>query len=362
MSLPVLEQAKWDALRQGSVIPAHPLALTADRRLDERHQRALSRYYLASGAGGLAVAVHTTQFAIREPRFGLHRPVLELAAGVAREQARPGGSAAHRPIVLVAGVVGRTEQAMAEAAMARDLGYDVALLQLGAFSEATDDELAAHCQRVADVLPLFGFYLQPAVGGRRLGRAFWRRFASISNVVAIKVAPFDRYATLDVMLGVAESGRGREVALYTGNDDAIIADLLFALETTDATGGALTLRFVGGLLGHWAVWTSRAVEALGRVREVVRSGAAVPLELLELGWRTTDANAALFDPGHRFAGCIPGIHEVLRRQGLLAGRWTLDEHEGLSPGQLEEIERVCAAYPELADDVFVAAHLEDWLA
>ena len=362
MGLPILEQAKWDVLRRGVVIPAHPLALTAERRFDERRQRALSRYYLASGAGGLAVAVHTTQFAIREPRFGLHRPVLELAAEVAHEQSRPGGSTADRLIVLVAGVVGRTEQALAEAAMARDLGYDAVLLQLGAFGDAPDDELVAHCERVAEVLPLFGFYLQPAVGGRRLGRDFWRRFAAIPNVVAIKVAPFDRYATLDVMLGVAGSGRGREIALYTGNDDAIIADLLFRLETLDTSGQPLEMRFVGGLLGHWAVWTSKAVEALGLVQLACQAGGSVPSELLELAWRTTDANAALFDPGHRFAGCIPGIHEVLRRQGLLTGLWTLDEDEGLSPGQLAEIDRVCAAYPELSDDGFVAAHLEEWLA
>lgn len=358
----MLDTARWEALRRGLVIPAHPLALTADRRLDERHQRALSRYYLASRAGGLAVAVHTTQFAIREARYGLHRPVLELAAEVAREQSRPGGSAAGRPIVLVAGVVGRTEQALAEVAMARELGYDAALLQLGALGDASDDELVAHCRRVAEVLPLFGFYLQPAVGGRRLGREFWRRFASIPNVVAVKVAPFDRYATLDVMLGVAASGRGREVALYTGNDDAIMADLLFRLETADASGGQLALRFVGGLLGHWAVWTSQAAKTLARVHEAIDRGGPPPVDLLELAWRTTDANAALFDPGHRFAGCIPGIHEILRRQGLLAGRWTLDEGEDLSPGQMAEIDRVCAAYPELTDDDFVAAHLDEWLA
>ncbi len=236
------------------------------------------------------------------------------------------------------------------------------LLQLGAFGDASDDELVAHCERVAEILPLFGFYLQPAVGGRRLGRGFWRRFAAIPNVVAIKVAPFDRYATLDVMLGVADSGRGHEIALYTGNDDAIIADLLFSLETSDAAGAALTLRFVGGLLGHWAVWTSSAVGTLGRIHETLQAGGPLPLDLLELAWRTTDANAALFDPGHGFAGCIPGIHEILRRQGLLAGRWTLDPAEDLSPGQLAEIDRVCAAYPELVDDDFVAAHLDGWLA
>ena len=362
MGLPILEQAKWDVLRRGIVIPAHPLALTAERRLDERHQRALSRYYLASGAGGLAVAVHTTQFAIREPRFGLHRPVLELAAEAAREQSRPGGVAADRPIVLVAGVVGRTEQALVEAVMAGDLGYDAVLLQLGAFGDAPDDELVAHCERVAEVLPLFGFYLQPAVGGRRLGRDFWRRFAAIPNVVAIKVAPFDRYATLDVMLGVAGSGRAREIALYTGNDDAIIADLLFRLETLDTSGQPLGDALRG-----------RAAGALGGLDEQGGRGAGAGAARLS-GRRVRALGAArvgmAYDrcercdlrPRARFAGCIPGIHEVLRRQGLLAGRWTLAEDEELSPGQLAEIDRVCAAYPELTDDDFVAAHLEEWLA
>jgi hypothetical protein len=259
-------------------------------------------------------------------------------------------------------VLGRTEQAVTDAALARDLGYDAALLQLGAFGDAPDDVLVAHCERVAEVLPLFGFYLQPAVGGRRLDRDFWRRFAAIGNVVAIKVAPFDRYATMDVLLGVAASGRGREVALYTGNDDAIVADLLFRFQTVDPEGEALSLRFVGGLLGHWAVWTSRAVELLRRVHAIVETGGPWPGDLQDLALRTTDANAALFDPAHGFTGCIPGIHEVLRRQGLLAGRWTLDEHEDLSPGQAEEIDRVCAAYPELVDDDFVAEHLDAWLA
>jgi dihydrodipicolinate synthase/N-acetylneuraminate lyase len=360
VALPELDVTRWDALRRGLVIPAHPLALTAGRRLDERHQRALTRYYLASGAGGLAVAVHTTQFAIREPRFGLHRPVLELAADVVRAT-RPGGVVG-APVVMVAGVLGRTDQAIAEASLARDLGYDVALLQLGAFGDAPDDEVVAHCRRVAEVMPLFGFYLQPAVGGRRLGRDFWRRFCAIENVVAIKMAPFDRYATLDVLLGAAWSGRGREIALYTGNDDAIVADLLFGLDTVDEEGRSLRLRVVGGLLGHWAVWTSRAVSMLERVHGVIDAGGSAPPEIMDLAVRTTDANAALFDPAHGFRGCISGIHEVLRRQGLMAGRWTLDEDEDLSPGQLAEIDRVCAAYPDLIDDTFVAEHLDGWLA
>jgi dihydrodipicolinate synthase/N-acetylneuraminate lyase len=391
---PTLDRAAWDALRAGVVIPAHPLALTADRRLDERHQRALTRYYLASGAGGIAVAVHTTQFAIREARFGLHRPVLELAAETTRERQASSGTAGESPTqgadvpatpgaaggspvpdasgetpipgapgspILVAGVLGRTDQAVAEASLARDLGYDIVLLQLGALGEAADDELVVHCERVAEVMPLFGFYLQPAVGGRRLGRDFWRRFAAIPNVVAIKVAPFDRYATLDVLLGVATSGRGQQVALYTGNDDAIVADLLFQFATTDQDGSPLALRFSGGLLGHWAVWTSKAVRLLQQVQAAHAAGGAIPADLLELAHQTTDANAAIFDPANRFAGCIPGIHEVLRRQGLMAGRWTLDADEDLSPGQLAEIDRVCHAYPHLVDDAFVAAHIDDWL-
>lgn len=348
------------ALATGLVIPAHPLALTAERRLDERHQRALTRYYLAAGAGGVAVAVHTTQFAIREPRVGLHRPVLELAAEVVAEEQRPGGLAHGRPIVKVAGVVGRTEQAMREARLARDLGYDVVLVQLGAFAGDTDDAMIDHCRSVAEVMPLFGFYLQPAVGGRHLGRDFWRRFAQIPNALAIKIAPFDRYATLDVVQGVAMSGRADEVALYTGNDDAIVLDLLsrFAVSTP---AGPRTLRIVGGLLGHWAVWTSRAVETLDRVRPVTAADMPVPADLVDLAVATTDANAALFDAANGFAGAIAGVHEVLRRQGLLRGVWCLDPEEGLSPGQAAELDRVSAAYPGLTDDAFVAAHLDDWL-
>jgi len=357
----MLSPSKQAALARGLVIPAHPLALTEARRLDERHQRALTRYYVASGAGGIAAAVHTTQFAIREPRVGLHRPVLELAAETVREELAASDPGGGDPFVLVAGVLGRTEQALAEASLAYDLGYDLALLQLGALGDADDDELVAHCERVAEVLPLFGFYLQPAVGGRRLGRDFWRRFAAIPSVVAIKVAPFDRYATLDVVLGVAASGRGRDVALYTGNDDAIVFDLLTRFSTVAPDGSSLELRFSGGLLGHWAVWTSKAVPLLQRIKAIVASGESVPADVLEIAVQTTDANAAIFDPANRFAGCIPGIHEVLRRQGLMAGRWTLEADEELSPGQSAEIDRVMAAYPHLVDDDFVAAHIDDWL-
>jgi dihydrodipicolinate synthase/N-acetylneuraminate lyase len=331
------------------VIPAHPLALTAARALDERRQAALTRYYIDAGAGGLAVGVHTTQFAIREA--GLLQPVLSLAMEALRAEEADRGSRR----VAVAGVVGTTAQAVREAERARDLGYDLALLGLGALREASVAELVAHCRRVAEALPVFGFYLQPAVGGRALEYAFWRAFLEIEGVAAIKVAPFDRYQTLDVVRALAESGR-RDVALYTGNDDAIVADLL----TGFAAGGREPVHFAGGLLGQWAVWTRRAAALLEEVRRCRDSGQGA-LELLRLGAELTDANAALFDARNAFAGCIAGIHEVLRRQGLLAGRWCLDPHEDLSPGQMEEIERVLAAYPHLADDAFVAENLDQWL-
>lgn len=333
-------------LREGVVIPAHPLALTAARKLDERRQRALTRYYLDAGAGGVAVGVHTTQFAIREPSFGLYRPVLELAAETALEWERRRG----RRIVRVAGVIGRTRQAVAEARLARELGYDVALLSLGALTRASDRELIAHARAVAAELPLMGFYLQPAVGGRKLSYSFWRRFVELEQVVAIKIAPFNRYDTWEVIRAVADSGRQREIALYTGNDDSIVTDLL-----TRYPGG---IRMVGGLLGHWAFWTRKAVELFRRARSAKGQGTA---RLLSLGAQITDANGAIFDAANEFAGCIPGIHEILRRQGLLRGRWCLDPREELAPGQAKQIDRVCRAYPHLADDEFVREHLDGWL-
>ena len=337
-------------LLEGAVIPAHPLALTEARRLDERRQVALTRYYCDAGAGGIAVGVHTTQFAIRDPSIGLLDPVLALAIDTMR-----GWCAARQPQpIAVAGVCGPTAQAITEAELAVSLGYEAGLLSLGALREADNDRVLAHCRHVADIIPVVGFYLQPAVGGRILDRRFWRAFLDIENIVAIKVAPFDRYRTLDVVGALAESGR-RDVALYTGNDDAIVADLLTPFPARD---GQPPLRFSGGLLGQWAVWTKKAVELLGRCRA---AGAGDTQALLALGAELTDANAALFDPSHQFAGCIPGIHDVLRRQGLLAGRWCLDPHEELSPGQAEEIDRVLARYPHLTDDDFVGERLDRWL-
>jgi dihydrodipicolinate synthase/N-acetylneuraminate lyase len=338
-------------LLEGGVIPAHPLALSVQRRLDERRQVALTRYYLDAGAIGVAVGVHTTQFRIREA--GLLEPVLRLAADTMDRLEREGGPRR----VRVAGVCGHLVQARREAELAHRLGYDAGLVSLSALAAASNDALLAHCREVARVLPLFGFYLQPAVGGRVLDHDFWRRFLEIEAVVAIKVAPFDRYRTLEVARAVAASGRSGEVALYTGNDDAIVADLLADLDF----GGGCRVRFTGGLLGQWAVWTRRAVELLEKVRECRTTGAHAR-ELLALGPQLTDANAALFDARSGFAGCIAGIHEVLRRQGLLEGRWCLDPEEDLSPGQDEEIDRVLRAYPHLTDDAFVAENLGRWLS
>ena len=344
-------------LMEGMVIPAHPLSLTSHRRLDEHRQRALTRYYLGAGAGGIAVGVHTTQFEIHDSNVGLFQPVLELAAEEA--QRFIGGN--RLPPVKVAGLVGTTSQATREATMARDLGYDCGLLSLAMMRDASDSELIEHARAVAEVIPLFGFYLQPSVGGRILSFDFWRRFAEIGSVVAIKIAPFNRYNTIDVIRAVAASGRAGEIALYTGNDDSILLDLVTKFRF-EASGAGCSLRIVGGLLGHWAVWTRKAVELLSEVHEVVRHGGPIPAELLTRNIQITDANAALFDPQHQFAGCLPGIHEVLRRQGLLQGRWCLNPHEELSPGQMEEINRVYRAYPHLNDDSFVQEHLDEWLA
>ena len=332
-----------EKLRSGLVIPAHPLALNSNRQLDERRQRALTRYYLAAGAGGIAVGVHTTQFAIREPKVGLLEPVLTLAVEESRGH----------DIVKGAGVCGKRSQALAEAQLAARLSYDVALLSLADLRDATIAELVEHTRSIASVIPIMGFYLQPSVGGRILPYEFWRQFLEIENVVAVKIAPFNRYQTIDVVRALAQSGRAQEIALYTGNDDSILNDLL-----TPFDFGTEQIRIAGGLLGHWAVWTKTAVSHLALVKS---SPNGVSGELLTLAAQVTDANAALFDPAHGFHGCIPGIHEILRRQGLLEGRWCLDPSEDLSPGQMEEIDRVCRAYPHLQDGKFVQEHLDDWL-
>jgi hypothetical protein len=343
-----------EALNRGVVIPACPLALTCERKLDPRRQRALIRYYRAVGVGGLAVGVHTTQFAIRDPRHGLFKPVLELAAAELDVSDLQGNA----PFVRIGGVCGTTQQAVTEAELLRERGYHAALLSLSALRQADEETCVDHCGAVAEVLPLVGFYLQPAVGGRVLPLSFWRRFAEIENVVAIKIAPFNRYQTLDVVRAVAESGR-TDIALYTGNDDAIVHDLItpFRIVSGDRV---VELAIVGGLLGHWAVWTRRAVGLLKECQQARRAG-CVSADLLAKAAAVTDCNAAFFDAANGFAGCIAGLHEVLRRQGLLEGIWCLDPNEGLSPGQAEEIDRVYRAYPELNDDEFVRRNLDSWL-
>ena len=331
-------------LLSGLVIPAHPLALTAERKLDERRQRALTRYYMSAGAGGIAVGVHTTQFAIRDPKFELFQPVLELAM----EEIR--GS----QVVKIAGVCGKQSQAQAEAELAAGLGYDAALLSLADLRDQPIPTLLDHARSIASIIPIIGFYLQTSIGGCVLPYEFWREMAEIENLVAIKIAPFNRYQTLEVIRAVADSGRAQEVALYTGNDDHILLDLLSEFDL-----GGERIRFAGGLLGQWAAWTKAAVCQLERVKRHSKGDLA---ELIKLAQQLTDANAALFDPANNFRGCIPGIHEILRRQGLLEGRWCLDPHEDLSPGQSEEIDRVCRLYPHLTDDTFVQEHLDEWLS
>lgn len=336
-----------ELLRQGTAIPASPLALTAARTFDPRRQRALIRYYLDAGAGGIAVGVHTTQFEIRD--VGLYEPVLKTAIETA-------DAWVDRSVVCIAGLVGKTDQALREADIARGLGYHAGLLSLAAWKGATEDDIIDHCARVAATIPLVGFYLQHAVGGVRLSADFWRRFAQIDNVVAVKMAPFDRYKTLDVVRGVIAAQAEDRVTLYTGNDDHIVLDLVTPYHVP-RNGVPVTVRIKGGLLGHWSVWTKRAVETLQRCQTESLSA-----DLLGLDSRITDCNAAFFDVANDFKGCIAGCHEVLRRQGLLEGTWCLNPKESLSPGQNEEIDRVYSAHPDLNDDAFVSNNLERWLA
>lgn len=354
MNFRELTEDKIKLLHKGTVIPALPLAVHEDRRLDERRQRALFRYYLNAGAGGVAVGVHTTQFAIRSPKVNLYEPLLRLA----NEEFDNYYKINNRPVIRIAGATGNTKQAVNEARLASDNNFDAVLLSLAAFKDADNNELLVHCRQVAEVMPLFGFYLQPSVGGRKLDVDFWREFAAIDNVIAVKIAPFNRYHTLDVVRGVVESGRAVNVALYTGNDDNILVDLLtefhFNLNNT-----IVKKRIVGGLLGHWSVWTRSAVKLLKMIQE--KNYQCNMQEMLTLASQITDSNAAFFDAANGFTGCITGIHEVLRRQGLLENLFTLDEKEILSPGQKEEIDRVYAAYPHLNDDEFVKENLKFWL-
>jgi dihydrodipicolinate synthase/N-acetylneuraminate lyase len=356
MRNPMPPDAILALIRKGTVIPASPLALNSAREFDRKRQTALMRYYCDSGAGGIAVAVHTTQFEIRKPEFNLLEPVLRACS-----EAIDGWTARNgKPVIKIAGVVGKTNQAVQEAELAVSCGYHAGLLSLSAFKGASPEKMITHAERVAQVIPLFGFYLQPSVGGRVLPFEFWKRFAAIPNVVAIKVAPFNRYQTIDVARAVAETRRSNEITLYTGNDDNIIADLL-APYRFSVRGMPRTIRIRGGLLGQWAVGTKRAAELLDKIHRLVESGDSIPRKLLQRNIELTDTNAALFDAANGFAGVIPGVHEILRRQGLFEGTWTLNRDERLSEGQMEEIDRVHRAYPHLFDDEFVREHLDGWM-
>jgi len=341
-------------LHEGTVIPAHPLALTADRKLDEARQRLLTRYYMASGAGGIAIGVHTTQFQIRDPKIGLYRKVLELAIE------EIDNANLNRPFIKVAGVSGPTEQAVNEAKICAELGYDIVLVSTNGLGDWPEEDLLERTRKIAEIIPVFGFYLQPAVGGKVLSFEFWKAFSEIKNVHAIKMAPFNRYQTLDVVRAVCESSRCDEIALYTGNDDNIVNDLLTTYEFK-VNGKLVNKNIVGGLLGHWAVWTKKAVELLDEIKRVKAKGSNIPNELLTLNIAVTDSNAAFFDAANNFHGCIAGIHEILYRQGILKGIWCLDDEEELSPGQKEEIDRVNQEYPELNDDQFVSENIDQWM-
>ncbi|MEA2013414.1 MAG: dihydrodipicolinate synthase family protein [Verrucomicrobiota bacterium] len=341
--------------RRGTVIPAQPLALDEQRQFDREHQAAITRYYIDAGVGGIAVGVHSTQFEIRDPGIDLFEPVLSFTSNAIDEYC----SKQDKKVLKIAGICGKTEQAVKEAEFAISSGYHAGLLSLAAFSDSTVSDMISHCSRIAEIIPIIGFYLQTSVGGRKLPFSFWRQFAEIKNVLAIKIAPFNRYHTLDVVRAVCEAGRENDITLYTGNDDNILVDLLTNYRIV-TSNGVKNVRIKGGLLGHWCVWTKKAVELLDKVHKNVGND-HIPAELLQLNVEITDSNAAFFDAANDFAGCIPGIHEVLRRQGLMKGRWCLNSDEIMSPGQKEEIDRVYASYPHLNDDEFVKKNIHKWL-
>ncbi|MDP2984105.1 MAG: dihydrodipicolinate synthase family protein [Candidatus Latescibacter sp.] len=356
MSYPMPPESILSLIRRGTVIPASPLALNSRREFDPCRQTALMRYYCQAGAGGVAVGVHTTQFAIRNPEVDLFETVLQTCAQALDEYTRQSG----RPVIKIAGIVGRTAQAAREAETALSHGYHAGLLSLSAFGSAPISEMIDHAEEIARLIPLFGFYLQPSVGGRVLPLEFWRKFVLIPNVVAIKIAPFNRYQTFDVIRAVAEEGLENDIALYTGNDDHIITDLITPWTFT-VSGNRKILRIRGGLLGQWAVGTKRAVEMLTEIHDLLDTGSDIHPDMLKRNVELTDANAALFDAAHQFRGVIPGVHEVLRRSGLLEGIWTLNPDEGLSEGQFDEIERVLHTYPHLFDDTFIEENRDSWL-
>ena len=350
-----MRESALSALHKGTVIPAIPLALDESRKFDEARQRTLIRYYLDSGVGGVAIAVHTTQFEIRKPEHDLYETVCSVVVDEVNSYEEKTG----KTIIKVGGVCGKIPQAVKETEILKKLGFDIVLLSPGGLADLTEDEMVERTLVVSEIMPVFGFYLQPAVGGRLLSLEYWKRIADIPNLMAIKCAPFNRYQTFDLIRGVAMSERREQIALYTGNDDTIIIDLL-SNYVINVNGKTVNKRFVGGLLGHWAVWTKKVVEMFDRIT-AHPVGEPVPYDLIELANKVTDANAAFFDAANGYAGCIAGLHEVLKRQGIFKGIWCLNPEETLSPGQSDEIDRVYAAYPELNDDEFVKENLSKWL-
>lgn len=345
-----------EILKSGTVIPATPLALDENRRFDEYSQRLLMKYYLNCGVGGIATAVHSTQFEIRDPEVNLFEPILKLVSDEIDAFENKTG----RVIVKVAGVCGKTEQAVKEATLAKKYGYDAVLLSPGGLNSLSEDELVKRTKAVAEVMPVIGFYLQTAVGGRHFSFEYWQKICEIPNVVAIKAAPFNRYMSLDIARAAALSTRSDEITLYTGNDDNIVIDLLTTYRF-DVNGKRYEKGFEGGLLGHWSVWTKRAVELFERCKNEKTNG-TISSEMLTLANAVTDSNAVLFDGANAFAGCIPGLHYVLKKQGLMKSLNCINPNEVLSPGQDTEIERIYAMYPNLVDDDFVKENIESWKA
>ncbi|MGM9974187.1 MAG: dihydrodipicolinate synthase family protein [Clostridiaceae bacterium] len=346
-----LKEETAELLHSGTAIPALPLALNEDRTFDELHERMLLNYYIDSGVGGLAVGVHTTQFNIRDPKVNLYERILRIAS----EEIEAAGL--HRPFIKIAGVCGPTEQAIKEASIAVKYNYDIALLSMGGLNDYSEEELLKRTREIAKIIPVFGFYLQTAAGGRVFSYDFWESFMNIEGVVGVKTAPFNRYQTLDVLRAVCSSPRCEEIAVYTGNDDNIVVDLLTTYEF-NVQGKTVKKDIIGGLLGHFAVWTSKAAELMEEVKKAKASKDITAL--LTKNVQVTDCNGAFFDVRNNFAGCIAGINEVLARQGLLKGNWCLDPEELLGPGQAEEIDRVYREYPELNDDDFVKENLPKW--
>ena len=338
-------------LKEGIVIPAHPLALDKNRKLDEKRQRGLTEYYLNAGAGGVAIGVHTTQFEIHNEKVGFLKPVLEMGAEVIGDFEKEH----KKKIVKIAGVCGDTNQALREAELAVEMGYDAGLLKLGSFQGKGIDEIINHCKKVSEIIPVFGFYLNPEIGGIELPFEFWCKFLEIENIAAIKVAPFDRYKTLDVIRAISETGRF-DVSLYTGNDDSIISDLISIYKTETAE-----IKFSGGLLGHWAFWTKKAVEYFEEIKKIMKNKEPVSPKILKLAMEVTDVNSAVFDAKNNFSGCIPGINYMLVKRGLLEGEWCIDPSVSLSPWQKGEIDRVWESYPHLRDDDFIHGNIERWL-